>query len=350
MFVFCCGLAALLQAATLCLAPVPAPRAADLDKYLPDDATAVAVVDAKQILAWAPFQKKIQPQLEMLLKNDEVKALLKDSGFDPLKDVDRIIVVSAPISGPTGGPTFALVQGRFDGAKLRAKAEAAAKEKPDFVKLRKVGDADLWVLHDHEFCALLDKDTIMLGATEALAVEALEKAAGKKKTALKDKRLKELLAKADPKQALQWFAVGDMGTGGSISNDGMGNVKVERRYLKEDGVESAQGGVTCGDGDLKFQMTLTAKDADGAKQLAAKMTDGLAGMTKGAAATAEKVKELTPVVECLKKVKITAAGDGVSVDAIGTAEEAAALVKAFFMIGEARTGTAPIETPATKDK
>jgi hypothetical protein len=45
--------ACLAAAAVLGLAP--APRAADVEKYLPDRTSFVAVVDVKQVVAWPPF-------------------------------------------------------------------------------------------------------------------------------------------------------------------------------------------------------------------------------------------------------------------------------------------------------
>src|SRR5262245_23171405 len=79
-----------LVAAVVLLAAPPAP-AAELDKYLLDDTDFVLSMNVKQVLSSPAFTKHYQKQVEELLKMEPVQRVLKDSGFDPLKDVDRLM-------------------------------------------------------------------------------------------------------------------------------------------------------------------------------------------------------------------------------------------------------------------
>ncbi len=103
--------AVLCLAASAPAAPAP-PPAADLDKYLPDDAHSVGVLNVKQTTSWPPFQKQVQDPIQQLLKTSEpLQQILKDTGFDPLRDVDRVVIGGA---AGNGGMDFFLIQGKFD--------------------------------------------------------------------------------------------------------------------------------------------------------------------------------------------------------------------------------------------
>src|SRR5437879_5962078 len=120
-------------------APAPDEPAVKIDKYLPDVTGGVFVVDVKQILASKAFTKDVKKQIEDVLKMEEVQNVLKDSGFDPLKDVDRIILAITSGKEEMTGPFF-VVEGRFDAAKFTAKAKELAEKFPNFkeVEIAKV--------------------------------------------------------------------------------------------------------------------------------------------------------------------------------------------------------------------
>ena len=397
--------ACLAAGALLCLAAsapaAPAPASSDLDKYLPDDAQMVAVVNVKQITAWTPFQKQFQDQIQQALKNGPPAELLKDTGFDPLRDLDRIVIVSAASSpqiikppmtappgspvpppgvkppgtveqppssippppgvaapppppppptpptvtqtstgrSPVGFPTFFLIQGKFDADKLEAKAQQAAKDHPAVLKSRKIGGIELWEiipagpgpLGDHLYLALLDKDTLMAAGLESQALEALDKANGKKKTEIKDKQVRDGLAKADAKAALQVVCGGDMVTQVSMKSDGKGGFTTTTMSLREDGIEGFRVTVTLGDADIHAELTLTAKDADKAKEMSTYMNAVLEMEVKGVTAAAQQMKDLQPLVDALKTVKITASGDSISVEGSATPDAVQAGVKGLFL-------------------
>ncbi len=182
-------------------------RAADLDKYLPDDAQSVTVVNVKAITSWAPFQKLIQPKLEDAIKTGpgQMSEMIKETGIDPFRDIERVVVAAGgdsykiikppqttgpkpppppglkpppgaavpptavpPPAGPQppgggavvidqpptammsqnspiGFPSIVLIQGKFDADKLRAAAEKQLKDHPETMKKpRTIGNIDLW--------------------------------------------------------------------------------------------------------------------------------------------------------------------------------------------------------------
>src|SRR5262249_8275997 len=112
---------------------------AELDRYVPNDAEAVRVIDVKQLRDSAVVKKygleKLQTALE---NNDKVHKVLGDFGIDPLKDIDRFVSASGP--GPQVENELYVVYGRFNREKIEAKAEQIAKDKPDQVKIQKAGD------------------------------------------------------------------------------------------------------------------------------------------------------------------------------------------------------------------
>ena len=387
--------ACLAAGALACLA-ASAP-AADLDRYLPDDAQMVAVVNVKQITSWTPFEKVFRDDIQKALQMGPPAEILKDTGFDPLRDVDRVVIVAAAssaqvikppksvappppikpppgaavppppppvgivqsqISSPIGFTTFALIQGKFDADKLEAKAKQAAKDHPDMVKSRKVGDAQLWEFvppgpgdQPHIYVAMLEKDVVMASLLEAQALDALDKAAGKKQTDLKDKQVRDALAKLDPKAAVQAAASGDLVLTVGWKSDGKGGFTPETYALHDAGFEGFRGAITLGDADLHYEFTLTAKDADKAKETAKTVSDGVDKSIKDAKEHPERIpKEMLPAIDALKAVKIAASGDTVSVEGSATAEQVEAAVKGFFLAMPGPATPPPPPTVRPPDK
>jgi hypothetical protein len=66
--------------------------AVDFTKLLPDDTDLVLVVNVRQIVSSAAFTKHYRPLVDGFLKSDVAQIFLKGSGFNPLKDLDRVVV------------------------------------------------------------------------------------------------------------------------------------------------------------------------------------------------------------------------------------------------------------------
>lgn len=345
-------LTALLLAPALPAAAAPSPAARpDLSKLLIDDTDFVLVVNVKQILASPAFTKNYQKQAEALLQSDAVKPWLEGSGFDPLKDVERLVVVMGRSCHPLedgndeAGPLLYL-QGRFDPDKLRAKADKMAESMPALLKAHAVGDTRAFELRGAAgaigFVTLLDRSTAVFAPRKDQVADAAARFAGKKKVELKYKALKPLLDKMSPEDSVSFVALGEMVTGTSVSvhNDGMKTTRtVTHRTLGEQGIASLQGAVRVGD-QAKGTATITAKDDAAAKKLAKQMTEGL-GMAKAEIQrAAERQPQLVPIVAALQSVRLTGKGRTIALEGQADAEAAGNLPLLIFGVSSARP-TAP---------
>src|SRR5690242_3948673 len=110
-------LAPLLCAAALLMAPAGQARAAELDPLVPADTESYVSFNVRQIVDAPIFKKQLlEPARQALKDLENVDAVLKDLGFDPFKDLDRVIV-----AGPGGTDTdrgLIIAYGTFDVAKF----------------------------------------------------------------------------------------------------------------------------------------------------------------------------------------------------------------------------------------
>jgi hypothetical protein len=340
-------IALLVVASAAQAAPAPdAPTAAKIDKFLPDETGGVFVIDVKQILASKAFTKELKKQIEDLLKMEQVQMIMKDTGFDPFKDIDRVVLAITPGAEGMSGP-FLVVEGRFDAAKLTAKVDGLSKQFP-IIKEVEIGKAKAyeWSLPGQPaYMALVDKGTFVFCASKQELTEAFEKAGGKKKTEFKSKTLAGLIAKMDPKLAVNVACAGEMATGGSVMSLPGGGVVRMVRTLADEGIDSVTGGIAVGE-DIKGKVHFAARDADTAKKLAAEFEAGIADMHAHIAREAVRNKELAPIVEVVKTIKSSANEQTITVEGQGTATAVEALVRAFFLeVGGVAAPTAP---PAAK--
>ncbi|MBY0525312.1 MAG: hypothetical protein K2R98_18035 [Gemmataceae bacterium] len=322
--------------------------AAEPTKCLPADTEMLVRIEVKQIVASPVFGKQHQKEVDQLLKMDAVQAILKDTGFDPLKDVDQIYMVmgresqQADVKGNGNGavmtnvgpsPLF-IVQGRFDRTKIEAKAEQLAKDMPKLVQKHKVGDAVLWEIAGSGFVAVADKDTVLACTSRKLLETALEQARGTKKVELKHKSMQALLAKLDPKLAVQWLMCEEAVTSVSskaVFQNGQGVVEVKYTTLKDQGIENVTGGITIG-ADVRLNTTLVASKAETAKDAAKGIQDMVTLMTEAANGAAQQDKSFAPVVEALKSAKVAANDKTVTVNGQTTSDAAGGMIKMFVLL------------------
>jgi hypothetical protein len=295
------AVALLCMAFPLQAAPAPDEPTVKIDKYLPDETGGVFVVDVKQILASKAFTKDLKKKVEDLLKMEQAQMVLKDSGFDPLKDIDRIVLAVTPGANGRSGPFF-IVEGLFNAEKLAAKAEELGKQFPS-IKAVEMGKAKVYAMSD-AYVGLVDKNTVIISSVKEEMAEAIEKAGGKRKTELKSKSLAKLVAKMDAKQVVNVACAGEMATGGSATARPGGGVERKVHTLVDEGIESVTGGLTVGE-DIRGKIVFTAKDAAAAKKIAAEFEEGLARAADEIAKAATIDKEFGPVVEVLKSIKAT---------------------------------------------
>jgi hypothetical protein len=343
-------LAAALLAPAVPAAAAPAPPARpDLTRFLLDDTDFVLVVNVKQVLASPAFTRNFQKQVQDLFQNEAVKPWLEGTGFDPLKDVERLIVVMGRSCHPSDQPGEAgpviFVQGRFDPDKLRAKADKMAESMPALLKAHAVGDTKAFELRGAGgsigFISLLDRGTVVFAPRKDQVADALARFAGKKKVELKYKALKPLLDKMSPEDSVSFVGLGEMVTGSSVSvtNDGMKTTRTVKHFtLGEQGIASIEGGVQVGD-EAKGKATLTAKSDEAAKKLVKEMTDGL-GMAKAELQRAlDKEPRLAPALTVLQSVRLTSRGRTITLE--GQADAEAVKVLPTLMFGVSVKGPAP---------
>jgi hypothetical protein len=281
------------------LLTLPAARAAAPDKLLPADSEIVVTIHVRQILD-SPLIKKrgLDAAREALKSVEEAKEVLEELGFDPFTDLDRITVASP--GGAEKDRGLVIVRGRFDLDKFKARAEKAARDDPDVLKIGKGGGKVVYEVSPPGqdtplFVALLDKTTLVASPGKDYVVQAIKKDAGKEKDEIKDSDFRALLERMDEKQSVAFAAVGAAFKGGDL-------VPAAEVFDK---VDAVGGGLTLGD-ELKLEVVLSAKSADDAKQIKESVNTAInSGIALLGLATGDH-KELEKVLDILKTVKATA--------------------------------------------
>jgi hypothetical protein len=281
-------------------------RAADADKYLPDDTEAVVTVNVPQLLAAPLLQANIDKFKQALKASEEAQKTLQALGFDPLKDVERATLA---VGSRDAEKFLLIIRGRFDPAKFQAKAEEVVKQRGDTLKVHPVGGGTVYETNvpgqTNMFVAVLDGTTLVASPGKEPVADALDKKAGKKQPAPK-KALLDLIARADSRQTISVAVVG-------------GSKGLEK-------VESVTGGLAVAD-DIRLDLTVATKDADSAKEVSGQITTGLTSAQAFVALLANGQRELAPLVGLLGTIKTTADGSRVSVKGQVTREDIEKVIK-----------------------
>src|SRR5262249_20729261 len=142
---------------------------------------------------------KNQKQVEDLLNHDAVQMVLKGTGFNPLKDIDRLVVCTGTsghpeegtsdreVAMPPGGPVV-LAQGRFDQDKIQARFKELANDMSDTLKIHGIGKSDVLEIKSPGFAyfvAVVNAEALALCPRRDQVEDILEKAAGQRQTELK---------------------------------------------------------------------------------------------------------------------------------------------------------------------
>jgi hypothetical protein len=290
---------------TVLLAALPG-RAAELDPYLPDDTESVINLNVRQILD-SPLIKKhaLEVAQEALRGNDQIQDILKDLGFDPFKDLDRIVIASP--GGTDKDRGLVIVHGRFDVDKFKAKGEEAAKDNPDNLKITKIlgGKHILYEVNVPDldmplFVVLAGRDTLLVSAGKDYVVDALKKMGKSEKPVLKNKDFQKLLEKVDARQSLSLAAVQTPAV-----KDAVGGLPGDVKGIIEK-IQALGGGVTITD-EVKLELVVTTKTAKEAKDLKESANAGLTLIlgVLGALAQNDSKPELELLLEAVKSLRVT---------------------------------------------
>jgi hypothetical protein len=255
-----------LAVVTALLLFAPFGRAADLDPYLPEDTESVLNLNVRQLLDSELVKKHfLEKAQEALRGNEEIQDVLKDLGFDPFKDLDRI-VIAHPISTDKDRG-LVIVHGRFDVAKFKAKAEEVAKDDSEHLKIHKIlgGKQLLYEVSPPEleeplFVALAGRDTLLVSPGKDYVVDALKKAGKETKPTLKNKTFQALLEKVDTRQSLSLALVANSEVAKALDK-APGDIKgmIEK-------IRALAGGLTISD-EIKLELAITTKNAADAKEV-----------------------------------------------------------------------------------
>src|SRR5262249_61711595 len=145
------------------------------------------------------------------------------------------------------------------------------------------------------FVAVVDKNTIVVSPGKDFVLDAIDKQAGRKKSELKSKELKDLLGRVDAKYSI-WTAV----LGSTLQNSPLAQEDSAKEIVNK--VQDVIAGVAI-DKDLKVELGITAKSTQDAKDLEAKVKEGLNSALGILALLAGNEKKLEPLIDVLKMVK-----------------------------------------------
>jgi hypothetical protein len=288
------------------VAPV---RAGEVDKYLPDDTEMVVSVNVKQFVESELFKKNIAAKAREALKNqDELQDALKDLGFDPFADIERVI--AARPAGAEQDRGLVIVHGKFDLDRFQTKAEKIAKEQPDLLKVHKIANGGgkflvyevaLGEQAPPVFVALPNKSTLLASPGKDYVVDAFKK----DQPSLKNKDFAALLERMNDKQGVSVAVVGEALVQGA-------SAEVKDLFS---GVDAVGGGVTVGD-EIKLEVAVSAKSADDAKAIKDKLDGGLkqARLTLAALAFADS-KQIDALLDLVNSIKPSVKEKTVSIKA-----------------------------------
>jgi hypothetical protein len=308
---------------TLALLVPAGTRAAEPDLFLPPDTESYLSVNVRQILDSPLIKKNALGHLREALKGtDEVNEVLKDLGFDPFRDLDRIIVASPTSTETDRG--LVIVHGTFDVKKFQARAADAAENNGDVLKIHKVplgGGAthEVWEVNipnqdSSLFVALVGTKTLLVSPGKDYVVDAIKQSRRNKKVELKNKAFAALVEKMDPKQSLSLVVLGNALSGAQKREI---LPKGARKALGS--IEAVGGGITMGK-EIKLEVAVSSKDEESARGIRETIDKGVKLGTVGLTLVAEEQKGLNLLLEVIKTVKVTNKAKVVSVTARLTAD------------------------------
>ncbi|MBY0525311.1 MAG: hypothetical protein K2R98_18030 [Gemmataceae bacterium] len=311
------GLAGLLLA-------VPA-RGAEVDKYLLNDTDGVLTVNVKQLAESPLFKKHYEANVRKLLGGPDLAKELKSLGLDPLKDVDRLIAVHGETShrldskpGAKGESSiYFIARGKFDATRFHARADQMMKDYPELLKVHKLGTARMYefALANPFFVAMPENTAIVASFFKDQVIDAIDKGAGKKKTALKFKDVQSLIEKSDGKQTIWMAATARMVHSFETKEQTINGKKVEvqtKDTLANAGVDSISGGILVTDG-IKTEVAVVCKDAATAKQGAEFTQMDLREAAERAWKAALNDKQFDPLLGYLRSLTATSKARVISI-------------------------------------
>lgn len=279
----------------LAFAAVPV-RAADLDKYLPNQTEAIVAVNIKQLVESPLLKDHLEPIKQALKQLNVAPKPFALLGLEPWADAERVTI--AWTGNPDGEAPCILLQGNFDNAKIEAAAAKAAK-KDEIVQERFVDGRRVWVLRCEDeptwlYLGLLDPGTLVLSRQANRVSEALGKKAGQVKHELR-KDVQTLLGRLDTKQSVGVVSLSRPLNFAGLLGGLPGNL------------QNVAGGVTLGD-DVRLDLAMSARDPQTAKAAAGQLQDSLNQLKALTAVLVTQKKQYAPLADLVNGAKVTTQG------------------------------------------
>jgi hypothetical protein len=310
--------ALLLTCASLEAAPNLGAAPEDPFALLPDDTKAVITINVRQVLDSALLKKSgaLERLQEELKKDDNATKVMGNLGFNPLKDLDSVIYAVG--GDKKDHKELVIFKGKFDVKKFEQHASALAKEKHDHIGIEKVPDGRGGSYTIYSLSKLdemlplpaeipeparealgkkvfigLDSSALLVSSGQNSVVDALAKAAGHKTSAIKEEKLKALLAKTDTKQSLALVIL----TKALLNDSGGAGPAKELQNL-----EDIRGGISVTD-EIKAGFHLDAKDADSAKEIKNTLEEHLDQGKNAVTMLSAQMEALKPFATLLEGIK-----------------------------------------------
>jgi hypothetical protein len=303
-----------LCALALILVAARSVRAADVDRYLPNDAQLIVHVNLREVLD-APLTRMyaLDELHATLQKHDEVRQTLDAFGLDPFRDLLSVTIGALPGDDKPIG--LAVIRGRFDPVRVRAAAEQYARDHPDQLKVHARKAVPVYEAVTEKrtaFAALLDREVLLVSSSRELLAGAIARRDESKSPSL-PRELRMLVAGVDGGQSV-WFA-------GVPSNDMIR--ELSRGLLgrqRTDQVKTFTGGVRVG-GTIQADVHIETASARAASDLR-KVLEGLKSLTAFAVANNRKIPAYGPLAsDLIRACKITLDEETVNVRARITATQ-----------------------------
>jgi hypothetical protein len=277
--------------------------AGEVDRFLPADTEIVVAVQVKQLLE-APVVKQhlLEPARQALKTIDEIESTLKDLGFDPFTDLDRVLVAGP--GGAAGDKILVVAHGHFDLGKFKTKGEEAARAEPDILKILtiKVGNEDRTVYQvllppadSAFFVSLATKNTLLASYNKDYVLEALKNADPKSKAQLRNKVFQTAAEQVNPRQTVTLAATGSALTRFDLPE----NLRQAAGKL-----EALGGGLTVGD-DIRLELVMQCGNEQQAREVARSINDSVTAGVILLGVLARKDDQMGALLEALKSVRAT---------------------------------------------
>ncbi len=279
---------------------VPSIRAAEYDKYLPDDTEFVLHANIRQAFDSALGKKYLLPRIEQNLKSQaEAQQLLTAFGLDPLRDLTAF-TIAAP--GKISEKKWtALLHGTFDLGKIQAAAEAFGSNQADTLRIQKQDGVTIYEIRNAKsshsaFATFVDKDTLLISSTKDHVTAATARKNAPKASSL-NKDLVALLHEDGGKECLSLVLVPHQLLEALPKNN-----KQAMDIAKK--VKSFKGGITLTDG-VQLSLRIQATDDKAARDLRQTLV-GLQSLLVLAITSNDQLKDLGPTLtDIVNSIKFT---------------------------------------------